>query len=89
MGDPNEVYKKAEYILIKLIGAIFVDTWDKTGHISKETMVKVLGQGGNVQIYPEGAWNLTSNQVVMTFYTGAVEAAIRAGADIIPVAVEW
>lgn len=90
MGDPNEVYKSVEYILIMLVGAIFVDTWDKTDrHISKETMVKVLEQGGNVQIYPEGAWNLTSNQVVMPLYTGAVEAAIRARADIIPVAVEW
>lgn len=89
-GDPQEVYKSAEYLLINTIGAIFVDTWDKTDrHISKETMVKVLEQGGNVQIYPEGAWNLTSNQVVMPLYTGTVEAAISAGADIVPVAVEW
>lgn len=90
MGDPNEVYKKVEYILINLIGAIFVDTWSKTDrHISKETMVKILEQGGNVQMYPKGAWNLTSNQVVMPLYTGTVEAAIRTEADIVPVAVEW
>ena len=39
-------------------------------------------------IWPEGAWNITENEVVMKLYTGAVEMAIRSGADIVPIAIE-
>lgn len=39
-------------------------------------------------IYPEGAWNIIENQVVMPLYSGAAEMAIRTGAEIVPIAIE-
>lgn len=88
-GDPGVLYKSPEKILTDAIGTIFVDTDNQEDrHLSLETMCKLLENGANVQIYPEGAWNLQPNEPVMKLYTGAVEAAIRTGAEIIPVAIE-
>lgn len=88
-GDPGLLYKSPEKILTNIIGTIFVDTDNKDDrHLSLETMCKLLNHGANIQIYPEGAWNLQKNEPVMKLYTGAVEAAIRTGAEIIPVAIE-
>lgn len=47
-----------------------------------------MESGGNLLIYPEGAWNITENQVVMPLFPGTAEIAIRTGAEIIPVATE-
>lgn len=88
-GDPNELYKSPEMLLLQMIGMIFVDTDNKEDrHISLERAIKVLKSGGNILIYPEGAWNLSENEIVMQLYTGAVVAAIRGGAEIIPVGIE-
>lgn len=88
-GDPGNLYRSPEILFINMVGAIFVDTNDKEDrHISLETMVKILKQEGNIIIYPEGAWNITENEIVMKLYTGVIEAAIRGNADIIPVAIE-
>ena len=39
-------------------------------------------------IYPEGAWNVSPNLVVMKIFTGTVRIAQETGAEIIPIAVE-
>ena len=72
-----------------LLGFIGCDTTEKEDrHIAKELAIRTLKQGGNILIWPEGAWNITENEVVMKLYTGTVEMAIRSGADIIPIAIE-
>lgn len=72
-----------------LNGAICCDTSSKSDrHIGKETCIRLLNQGGSLLIYPEGAWNILENQVVMPLYTGAVEMAIRTGVQNVPVAIE-
>ncbi|MBD5542237.1 MAG: hypothetical protein HDR00_13820 [Lachnospiraceae bacterium] len=48
----------------------------------------MLQQGGSLLIYPEGAWNVIENQVVMPLYSGAVEMAIRTKTEIVPIAIE-
>lgn len=88
-GDPGYVYKSFDYVALWLNGVIFLDTGHKEDrYIGKETCVKLLKQGGNVVMCPEGAWNITENQIVMPLYTGAAEMAIRAGAEIVPIAIE-
>lgn len=100
-GDVGELYRRPEMLLLKAIGIIPVDVEVKDEnnqqevesikedkHISLETMIKVLKQKGNVELFPEGAWNITDNMVVMKLFSGAVEAAIRGEADIIPVAID-
>lgn len=88
-GDPNELYKSIEMLLLQMIGMIFVETDNKEDrHISLQRAIKVLKSGGNILIFPEGAWNLSPNEIVMQLFNGAVIAAIEGKADIIPVAIE-
>lgn len=100
-GDVGELNRSPEILLLEALGIIPVDVEipDKNDekevqsikedrHISLETTIKVLKQGGNVLIFPEGAWNTTDNIIVTKLFTGAVEAAIRGEADIVPVAVD-
>lgn len=89
MGDPGKVYKDLDGLILWLNGVIFTDTaYAEDRHIGEETCVKALEQGGNLLIYPEGAWNIIENQVVMPLFTGTAEIAIRTGAEIVPIAIE-
>lgn len=89
MGDPGKTYKNFDGIVLWLNGVIFTDTaYAEDRHIGKETCVKTLEQGGSLLIYPEGAWNITENQVVMPLFPGTAEMAIRTGAEIVPIAIE-
>lgn len=87
-GDPGALYKSPEKLLINLIGAIFVDTgYKEDRYVGKEMAVKLLEQGGNLLIFPEGAWNITENEPVMPLFDGTAEIAIRTNAEIIPIAM--
>lgn len=89
LGDPGEVYKSFDKLLLDLVGAVYVDTaYKKDRFVAKETAVKLLNQGGNLIIFPEGAWNITENEPVMPLFNGTAEMAIRSSADIIPIAIE-
>lgn len=89
MGDPGSVYKNFDGVLLKANGTIFFDTGYKTDrNICKENCIKVLENGGNILLFPEGAWNITENEIVMKLYEGAVQMAMKTGADIVPVAIE-
>lgn len=87
--DLGEVYRTMDGAVLWASGVVYVDTDQKEDRfIAKETAIKILNQGGNILIYPEGAWNITENELVMHLYSGAVEMAIRGGADIVPMALE-
>lgn len=88
-GNPGKLYRSFDGIVAYLLGFIGCDTTEKEDrHIAKELAIRTLKQGGNILIWPEGAWNITENEVVMKLYTGTVEMAIRSGADIVPIAIE-
>ena len=87
--SPGKLYRSLDGVLVYLFGFIGCDTTEKEDrHIAKELAIRTLKQGGNILIFPEGAWNITENQVVMKLYTGTIEMAIRSGADIVPIAIE-
>lgn len=89
LGDPHDLYRNLDGTLLNLNGIICCDTGVKEDrHISKESCIQWLTRGGNILIFPEGAWNITPSLPVMKLFTGAAEMAIRAGADIVPVAIE-
>lgn len=89
MGDPGETYRNFDGLILKIKGIVFVDTNDKEDRkIAKEKCIKILKQGGNIMLFPEGAWNITENQLVMKLFKGTVDMARQTGADIIPVAIE-
>lgn len=88
-GDPDEGYRKLDALFLNLNGVVCVDTdAAEDRHICKATCIKILKAGGNIWIYPEGAWNITPNLLIQKLYTGAVEMAIESGAEIIPVAID-
>ena len=88
-GDANETYKNVLGFLVWMNGVIYLDTAYKEDRmIAKKMGIRLLNQGGSLVIFPEGAWNVTENEVVMKLYGGTVEMAIRSGADIIPVAID-
>lgn len=88
-GDPRESYRTMDGFLLGLNGTIICDTDNKADRfIGKETCVKWLAQGGNLLIFPEGAWNVMESLPVMPLYSGAAEMAIRTGAEIVPLAIE-
>lgn len=89
MGDPGKVYKSLDGLILFLNGTIFVDTaYKEDRYIAKETCIKALEQGADLLIYPEGAWNITENEIVMPLFNGTAEMAIRSGAEIVPIAIE-
>lgn len=88
-GDPGEMYRRIEMLLFGFNGAVCCDSaYRDDCRIAKETCIRLLRQGGSLLIYPEGAWNIIENQVVMPLYSGTTEMALRSGCDIVPVAIE-
>ena len=88
-GDPKNSYKTIDGFFMDLNGAIICDTQDKEDrNIGKQNCMQWLNQGGNLLIFPEGAWNVTENLPVMPLFTGAAEMAICTGAEIVPIAFE-
>ena len=89
LGDPKGLYKDISGLLLFLNGVINMETKDKTDRfIAKKRAIELLNKNGNLLIFPEGAWNITPNLLVMDLYKGAVLMARETGADIIPVAIE-
>ncbi len=89
MGDAREIYRTADDIMLWLNGVIFFDTEDKQDrYIAKERSISLLKSGGSLLIYPEGAWNITENEIVMPLYAGTAEMAIKSDAEIVPMAIE-
>lgn len=89
LGDPGILYKKAIYKGLQLNGVIPLETTDKEDRkIAYNRAIELLQKGGNLLIYPEGAWNVSPNLLVMKIFTGTVRMAQETGAEIIPIAVE-
>ena len=89
LGDPREVYRNLDGLMLGINGVIYVELNDKTDRkIAKETAVGLLQNGGNLMIFPEGAWNISVNKPVMSMFPGTAEIAIKSKAQIIPVAIE-
>lgn len=89
LGDPGILYKKLIYLGLKLNGVIPLETSDKEDRkIAFNRAIELLENGGNLLIYPEGAWNVSPNLIVMKIFTGTVRLAQQTGAQIIPIAIE-
>jgi 1-acyl-sn-glycerol-3-phosphate acyltransferase len=69
----------------KQIG-ILVDRSSKVSRTkSYKLMNKMVRNGTNVAIFPEGKFNLTSDKILLDFYDGAFKLALDTGTNIIPV----
>ena len=89
LGDPGILYKMPIYQGLKLNGVIPLETKNRTDRkIAYSRSIELLTNGGNLLIYPEGAWNVSPNVIVMKTFNGTVRMAKETGVDIIPIAVE-
>ena len=99
IGDLKGLYKDLTGLILYLNGAIMLQNDDLNGMITKEQIkedkkiakkraVELLENGGDLLIYPEGAWNITDNLLVMKIFKGAVSMAEETNAVIIPLAIE-
>lgn len=89
LGDPGILYKKLIYKGLQLNGVIPLETKDREDRkIAYNRAKELLEKGGNLLIYPEGAWNVSPNLLVMKLFTGTVRLAQETGAEIVPIAVE-
>lgn len=89
LGDPREIYKNFDGVMLSMNGVICLDSKDKEDRmIGKETAIGLLKNGGSLMIFPEGAWNISVNQPVMGLFSGTAEIAIKSGAEIVPIAME-
>ena len=89
LGDPGILYKKLIYEGLKMNGVIPLETKDREDRkMAYNKSVELLNKGGNLLIYPEGAWNVSPNDLVMKTFNGTVRLAKETGAEIVPIAVE-
>ena len=89
LGDPGILYRMAIYQGLKMNGVIPLETTDREDRkIAYSRSIELLQNGGNLLIYPEGAWNVTPNLVVMKIFNGTVRMAQETGAEIIPIGCE-
>lgn len=89
LGDPREIYCNFDGLMLFLNGVICMETDDKYDRkIARANAVELLKKGGSLLLYPEGAWNIFPDWPVMPLYAGALDMAVEAKADIIPIALE-
>lgn len=89
LGDPGILYKMPIYQGLKMNGVIPLETKNRADRkIAYYRAIELLNNGGNLLIYPEGAWNVSPNEVVMKIFTGTVRMAKETGVEIIPIGVE-
>ena len=89
LGDPKEAYLDFNRHILNLNGVIQLETDDSLDrHIAYLRAVELLKKHGNLLIFPEGAWNLTDELLVLKLFPGTARMANEAQADIIPVAIE-
>ena len=81
-----QIIKEPAYLML---GVIPLETKNKIDRkIAYNRSVELLNNGGNLLIYPEGAWNVTPNVIVMKTFVGTVRMAKETGVEIVPIAVE-
>lgn len=88
LGNPREVYKSLDGMMMELNGWIPLDVHEKPDRIAaKAQMNALLEAGGNLLLFPEGTQNISPNALVGYLYAGAVELAITCNAEIVPIAI--
>lgn len=88
-GDPYDLPGTVEGWWLKFNGVIYVDRDDKECRKrAKQKMIRLLQNGGNIMIYPEGTWNFSPNQLVLPLFRGIADIAAEAKAVIVPFGLE-
>lgn len=88
-GDFENIHSTIEEKFLGYNGVIYVREDDKEDRkLSKEKMIKILKNKGNIMYFPEGTWNLSPNLPVVKCSYGIIDVAMKAKAVIVPIAIE-
>lgn len=88
-GDFENMKGTVEEKFLGLNGVVYIREDDKADRkLSKEKMINILKNGGNMMYFPEGTWNLSPNLPVLQCSYGIIDVAMRSGATIIPIGIE-
>ena len=88
-GDFENMKGTIEEKFLGLNGVVYIREDDKNDrHLSKEKMINILKNGGNMMYFPEGTWNLSPYLPVLQCSYGIIDVAMRSGATIIPIGIE-
>ncbi len=88
IGDPMELYKNLDGMLLQMNGYIPLDVLEKEDRkAAKAQMKALLEKNSSLLLFPEGTQNLSPNAILGHLYAGAVELAILCGAEIVPIAI--
>ncbi len=85
--QPLEPIDRLAFILN---GTVWVDRKsreDKKNSVAK--MIKLLCNGANLVIFPEGTWNLTPSKPMLPLYWGVIDIARASGRPIVPIILEY
>lgn len=86
----SENLRLIDRIMFNLNGVIFINRKDKKcKKKSKDKVIKLLTQGNNLLIFPEGTWNTSENKIMLPLNWGIVEIAKKADVPVIPIALEY
>ena len=71
-------------------GLVLVKKGNKKNNLdAKLDMIRLLGEGHSVTYFPEGAWNLSPNKLMLPMSYGVLDTACKAGVPVVPVAHEY
>lgn len=88
-GDFENIYHTIEEKFLGFNGVIYVREDDKIDRSeSKNKMINILKNNGNIMYFPEGTWNLSPNLPVVKCSYGIIDVAMKSNAIIVPIAVE-
>lgn len=87
IGSLSQIFRSIDGLTAWASGTILVDRMDKRSRAAaKEKMVYALNSGTNVLLFPEGAWNISPNQVMNHLFPGVYDVAKETGAYVAPIA---
>ncbi len=88
-GDFENIYGTIEEKFLGFNGVVYVREDDKKDRkLSKEKMINILKNNGNIMYFPEGTWNLSPNLPVVKCSYGIIDVAMKSNAIIVPIAIE-
>lgn len=86
----TENLRLIERIMFHLNGVVFIDRKNsKMKNKSKDELIKILLDGNNLLIFPEGTWNISLNQIMLPLNWGIVEISKKSNAPVIPIVLEY
>ena len=88
IGKQNLAF--VDKIFFFLSGAIWLDRKSKENSAyTKERLIAYLENGKSILWFPEATWNLTDNLLMLPMRWGIIDVAQQAGAQIIPMALDY